>query len=62
MTKRDAQEFWWYSQGFLRAAEQIWRRSQKRDPRNRRKRTHVAKGMFHAAMIARLAIKTRIDR
>jgi hypothetical protein len=51
MTKRQAREFHWFAQGFLKAAVRLRDASRKRDPRWRTRRTHFTKGMWAAAML-----------
>jgi hypothetical protein len=51
MTKRQAREFYWFSQGFTDAALKLRQAALECDPTGRRKRTHVARGAFAASML-----------
>jgi hypothetical protein len=51
MNKRQAQEFYWFAKGFLKATIKLRDESRRRDPLWRTKRTHVTRGMWAAALL-----------
>jgi hypothetical protein len=62
MTKRQARGFYWFAQGFAAAALKLRAAALDRDPAGRRKRTHVARGAFAAALILEGDLRRRRER
>jgi hypothetical protein len=62
MTKRQAREFHWFAQGFLKAATRLRDAARKQDPRWRTKYTHVTRGAWAASMLLERDFRRRQQR